>query len=110
MYGADTAFGPHFCEAGAVNLAILGIGAYDPYIAAHATPEQAWAMAADMQAEYVLPMHHSTFRLSHEPMDEPLTRLLRAAGNQVDRVVCRRIGEVWTAPVAAAPISLPKAV
>ena len=30
--------------------------------------------------DYLLPIHHSTFRLSREPMDEPIRRLLAAAG------------------------------
>jgi L-ascorbate metabolism protein UlaG (beta-lactamase superfamily) len=41
LYGGDTAYHEGFREVGAagdVDLAILGIGAYDPYVAAHATP------------------------------------------------------------------------
>ncbi len=67
FYGGDTAYTDRFREVGNVDLAILGIGGYDPYVAAHATPEQAWAMAQQVKADYVLPMHHSTFRLSYEP-------------------------------------------
>ena len=33
-------------------------------------------------ADYLLPIHHSTFRLSREPMDEPIRRLLAAAGRE----------------------------
>jgi L-ascorbate metabolism protein UlaG (beta-lactamase superfamily) len=50
------------------------------------------------RAEHVLPMHHSTFRLSHEPDREPLERLLTAAGNHVDRVMIREIGGMWVCP------------
>ena len=45
LYGGDTAYHEGFRSIGKVDLAILGIGAYDPYIQAHATPEQAWQMA-----------------------------------------------------------------
>jgi hypothetical protein len=45
---------------------------------------------------YLLPMHHSTFELSDEPVDEPLRRLLAIAGDQAGRVVGRGLGEVWT--------------
>jgi L-ascorbate metabolism protein UlaG (beta-lactamase superfamily) len=93
LYGGDTAYHEHFREVGKVDLAIFGIGAYDPYIAAHANPEQAWEMADHVRADYVLPMHHSTFRLSHEPMHEPIERLMTAAGARgADRVVVREIG------------------
>jgi L-ascorbate metabolism protein UlaG (beta-lactamase superfamily) len=95
LYGGDTAYGEHFKGAGKVDLAILGIGAYDPYVAAHATPEQALAMADHVRAERVLGMHHSTFRLSHEPVAEPLERLLTAAGRDGDRIVARHIGQTY---------------
>jgi L-ascorbate metabolism protein UlaG (beta-lactamase superfamily) len=75
---------------------MLGIGAYDPYIAAHATPEQAVAMADQMRADRILPMHHSTFRLSHEPMTEPLERIRVAVGNDADRLVATDAGDIWS--------------
>lgn len=98
LYGADTAYHEEWKPLAPVDLAILGIGAYDPYIAAHTSPEQAWAMAQHVEARHVLPMHHATFRLSHEPMDEPLARLLRAAGEDADRIVVRQVGETFSVP------------
>ncbi len=95
LYGGDTAYHEHFKSIGKVDLAILGIGAYDPYIAAHATPEQAMAMADHVHADFVLPMHHSTFKLSHEPMHEPIERMLAAAGKSVDRIIGREVGCQW---------------
>lgn len=94
LFGGDTAYHEAFRDLRPVNLAILGIGAYDPYIQAHATPEQALAMADHAHAERVLPMHHSTFRLSYEPMNEPIERILDAAGDPA-RIVIQRIGEQW---------------
>ena len=93
LYGGDTAYHDGFTAVGPVDLAILGIGAYDPYIAAHATPEQALAMADQCQAKHILPIHHSTFRLSYEPSTDPIRRLLAAAGP--DRVVVREVGQQW---------------
>jgi L-ascorbate metabolism protein UlaG (beta-lactamase superfamily) len=101
LYGGDSAYHEGFKtigEGGKVDLAAIGIGAYNPYIKAHANPEQAWAMGQMARAEHVLPMHHSTFRLSHEPDREPLDRLLTAAGNDVDRVAIREIGGTWVCP------------
>src|SRR5207302_7619281 len=95
LYGGDTAYHEGFKALPKVDLAIFGIGAYDPYIAAHATPEQAWKMADHVRADFLLPMHHSTFRLSHEPMDEPIQRMLAAAGRDEERVVVRQIGAQW---------------
>ena len=97
LYGGDTAYHEGFRDVGKVDLAIFGIGAYDPYIAAHATPEQAWAMADHVSADHLLPMHHSTFKLSYEPMHEPIERLMDAAGRLVDRVVAHEVGMTWSA-------------
>ncbi|MBC7785440.1 MAG: MBL fold metallo-hydrolase [Burkholderiales bacterium] len=93
LYGADTAYHEQWRGTAKVDLAILGIGAYDPYVAAHATPEQALAMADHVGADSILPIHHSTFTLSREPRYEPIKRLLDAVGGDNKRVVIRRIGE-----------------
>lgn len=95
LFGGDTAETTGFAGVGPVDLMCIGIGAYDPYIAAHADPEQAWEMTRRAEATHVLPMHHSTFRLSHEAMDEPLRRFLAAAGDEAWRVVAREVGDVW---------------
>jgi L-ascorbate metabolism protein UlaG (beta-lactamase superfamily) len=79
-----------------IDLAILPIGAYDPWIANHASPEQAWLMFKRLGAEYVLPVHHSTFRLSREPVQEPIQRFLAAAGAERWRVVGTEIGASWS--------------
>jgi L-ascorbate metabolism protein UlaG (beta-lactamase superfamily) len=99
LYGGDTAYQDYFKEirgGGGVDLAVLGIGGYDPYLASHATPEQAWEMAGHLGADHLLPMHHSTFRLSHEPTAEPLERLLTAAGRETDRITMTQVGGLWT--------------
>jgi L-ascorbate metabolism protein UlaG (beta-lactamase superfamily) len=98
LYGGDTAYFDGFKEVAPVDLAILGIGAYDPYIAAHATPEQAAEMARQAGAKWLLPIHHSTFRLSHEPTREPIERLVKAF--DAERVVARDVGQVWVEPQA----------
>lgn len=96
VFGADTAYQTYWKLLAPVDLAMVGIGAYDPYVAAHATPEQAWEMARyHLQARYVIPIHHSTFRLSQEPVDEPMRRLLQEAGEESSRVVIRRIGDMF---------------
>jgi L-ascorbate metabolism protein UlaG (beta-lactamase superfamily) len=95
LFGGDTAYQERFKESAPVHLAILGIGAYDPYIHAHASPEQAWQMADHVRADFVMPIHHSTFRLSHEPINEPMERILTAAGKDAERVVTREVGQTW---------------
>jgi L-ascorbate metabolism protein UlaG (beta-lactamase superfamily) len=56
-----------------VDLAIMPIGAYDPWIRAHCNPEQALAMADDAGAEFVLGVHHQTLKLSSEDIGSRLS-------------------------------------
>jgi L-ascorbate metabolism protein UlaG (beta-lactamase superfamily) len=101
LFAGDTAYTEAFARLGQsarVDLAILPIGAYDPWIANHASPEEAWRMFRALGAEWLLPVHHSTFRLSREPFDEPVRRLLAAAGEERWRVLPTGIGATWTMP------------
>jgi L-ascorbate metabolism protein UlaG (beta-lactamase superfamily) len=75
----------------------LPIGAYNPWIRYHCTPEQAWVMGNHAGAERFIPVHHQTFQLSREPLEEPIERFQDAAGNAQDRVAVRRIGEEFRA-------------
>jgi L-ascorbate metabolism protein UlaG (beta-lactamase superfamily) len=99
VFGGDTAFTDSFQSLRAqkpVDLAILPVGAYDPWIRVHCNPEQAWRMGVDCGAEHFLPVHHQTFRLSREPDLEPVERFLAAAGPDSDRVIATRVGHEWS--------------
>ena len=99
VFAGDTAYTDLFAglrSRGPIDLAILPIGAYDPWISNHASPEQAWEMFRDLGAEYLLPIHHSTFRLSREPLEEPIQRLLAASGDDRWRVALTEVGQTWT--------------
>jgi L-ascorbate metabolism protein UlaG (beta-lactamase superfamily) len=84
------------------EVAAFSISAYDPWIWNHANPEQVWRMFVQTGAQYLVPIHWGTFRLSKEPMDEPMRRLIAAAGNEADRIVLRQIGVAWSLPEASA--------
>jgi L-ascorbate metabolism protein UlaG (beta-lactamase superfamily) len=83
------------------TVAAFSIAAYDPWIMNHANPEQVWQMFSATHARYMVPLHWGTFRLSKEPIDEPMRRLIKAAGDQSNRVILRRIGATWTMPESA---------
>ncbi len=95
VFAGDTAETSAFDDLPGADLAVFGIGAYDPWEHAHATPEQVWAMARRLGAAHLMGVHHSTFDLSEEPPDEPLRRLVKAAGELHDRIVGRAPGEAW---------------
>lgn len=95
LYAGDTAHSRSFDAIGPLDLTIFGIGAYDPWIHAHASPEQVWDMHTAAKGKYLLPMHHSTFKLSDEPLNEPLARLIAAAGREQSKIVGRLMGRAW---------------
>jgi L-ascorbate metabolism protein UlaG (beta-lactamase superfamily) len=78
---------------GPIDVMAVPIGAYDPWIMSHCTPEQAVAMANEARARYVVPIHHQTFRLSREPIDEPIRRFRSAL--EPDRVALTEVGETF---------------
>lgn len=94
LFAGDTAQTEAFAGVGPVDLAIFGIGAYEPWVHAHATPEQVWSMYSGMPGRALLPVHHSTFKMSEEPHGEPMQRLLAAAGAQHGEVIRAEPGEV----------------
>jgi L-ascorbate metabolism protein UlaG (beta-lactamase superfamily) len=94
LFAADTADTRRFDKLGPFDMGIFGIGAYDPWHHAHATPEQVWRMATESGCRFVLPVHYLTFKLSDEPMEEPLTRLLDVAGPERHRVLAVEPGVV----------------
>jgi L-ascorbate metabolism protein UlaG (beta-lactamase superfamily) len=100
LFGGDTALTDTFRplkSSRPFDLAIMPVGAYNPWIHAHCTPEQAWLMAQQAGAESFLPVHHQTFMLSREPYFEPIERVYGAAGNHSDRVAVSRIGQEFQA-------------
>ena len=96
LFGGDTAATDTFRalkSSKPFDLALLPIGAYDPWIANHCNPEQAWSMGTDAGSNAWLPVHHKTFPLGREPLHEPIERFLTAAGADSDRVLTRDIGD-----------------
>lgn len=98
LFAGDSAYTNSFSEAhdriGPIDIACFGIGAYDPWEHMHATPEQVWRMFMALGARFLLPIHHSTFELSDEPLDEPVRRLLSIAGDDAPRVMNAALGEI----------------
>ncbi len=95
LFGGDTAYTDSFRQLRSskpLDLAIMPIGAYDPWIRVHCNPEQALQMAEDAGAEHIFPVHHQTFQLSREPRLEPIQRLFQAVGSSPERVCLSEIG------------------
>src|ERR1700678_4419333 len=83
-HAGDTAYFAGFREIGrrlSPELALLPIGAYNPeqFRTVHTSPADATRAFLDLKARWMVPMHYGTFRLSHEPIEEPLQLLEREA-------------------------------
>jgi L-ascorbate metabolism protein UlaG (beta-lactamase superfamily) len=96
LVGGDTAHTPLFRDHrryGPFEAAVMPIGAYDPWIWNHCTPEQAVAMADAAGARLLVPVHHQTFRLSREAAREPIERAEAALAREQGRLALREVGE-----------------
>jgi L-ascorbate metabolism protein UlaG (beta-lactamase superfamily) len=76
FHAGDTAYFDGFKEIGArcqPEIALLPIGAYLPeaFRTVHMGPDEAVKAFHDLGAQWLVPMHYGTFRLSFEAMDEP---------------------------------------
>jgi L-ascorbate metabolism protein UlaG (beta-lactamase superfamily) len=93
-HSGDTAYFDGFAEIGErlkPDVALLPIGAYYPasFRNVHTSPEDAVQAFGDLGADWMVPMHYGSFRLGHEPIDEPLTRLIQDARRQgIEKQVC----------------------
>ena len=100
VFGGDTAYHEHFRKVAErtidIELAMMPIGAYDPWITNHCNPEQALAMSDHMHARRILPIHWNTFIQSEEPTAEPMTRMKEALAAQPDRLALDAIGQTWS--------------
>jgi L-ascorbate metabolism protein UlaG (beta-lactamase superfamily) len=99
LIGGDTADTPLFRDhrrLGPFDAAVMPIGAYDPWIRHHCTPEQAIHMADAAGARLFVPIHHQSFRLSREPLMEPIERAETMLAPEKGRLALRAIGETAT--------------
>ena len=104
-FAGDTAYTDGFAKLRRrerpLDLMIMPIGAYNPWIRAHCTPEQAAAMSVQSGAEHFVPIHHQTFKLRSEPMDEPAARIRAAFAREPHRLLAVNVGETFRVPLTA---------
>jgi L-ascorbate metabolism protein UlaG (beta-lactamase superfamily) len=75
-HAGDSAYFEGFAEIGQrfrPEIALLPIGAYfpDSFRNVHMGPDEAVKAFRDLRADWLVPMHYGTFKLSFEEMDEP---------------------------------------
>ena len=102
IFAGDTAMTENFTALrrhGPIDVAIMSISAYNPWIQSHSTPEQAVQMANAAGARFIVPVHHQTFRLSFEPFREPIERFEGALSKTPERIALREIGQTFVLPL-----------
>lgn len=96
VFGGDTALTGAFRSLASrrADLAIMPIGSYGRPGSSHCTPEQAVLMANEAKTSYFMPVHHKTFPIGLEPLEEPLERLMSCI--EKERVVGEKIGSTFS--------------
>jgi len=79
-----------------VDVALMPIGAYNPWRRAHCNPDEALQMAEDMEAKYIIPMHCKTFQHGQEPFNEPIEWLKKSVPNYSVKIGIEEIGQTFT--------------
>jgi L-ascorbate metabolism protein UlaG (beta-lactamase superfamily) len=84
-FGGDSGYSTHFSDIrtrlGAPDIALLGIGAYEPQWfmqPMHMNPAEAVRAHKDLGSKQSIGMHFGTFQLSSEAIDQPVADLKRA--------------------------------
>lgn len=84
FHAGDSAYFDGFKQIGeraSPEIALLPIGAYfpDSFRNVHMGPDEAIQVFRDIKAQYMVPMHYGSFKLSFESMDEPPRWLMELA-------------------------------
>lgn len=103
FFAGDTGYGPHFREIaqrlGRPRLALLPIGAYEPYWfmgPVHMNPDDAVRAHLDLAPRQSLAIHFNTFQLTDEAIDQPVLDLeaaLRRHGVEPEDFLVLKEGE-----------------
>jgi L-ascorbate metabolism protein UlaG (beta-lactamase superfamily) len=100
LFGGDMAFSDKLLPLKNENIdvAIMPIGAYNPWHHVHANPEEALQMADQIGAKYFCPIHTKTFTQSVEPFNEPIDWMKRSAPNYKLHIGWEEIGQTFVLP------------
>lgn len=102
-HAGDSAMGEHFKAIGerfTIDEAFLPIGAYLPEEIMkhnHTNPPEAIQAGIDLGAKIIIPIHYGTFKLSDEPMNEPLEWFERLTQHNTSSFEAKplQIGEIY---------------
>ncbi|MFA5803613.1 MAG: MBL fold metallo-hydrolase [Melioribacteraceae bacterium] len=97
LFGGDTALTDKLQQLKSENIdvAIMPIGAYNPWKRNHCDPEEALQMVSEINAKYFIPIHTKTFQQGVEPFNEPIDWMKRTALNYNLQIGLEEIGQTF---------------
>lgn len=98
LFGGDTRMTEKFSvlKDKKTDIAIMPVGAYNPWRRSHCNPAEALKMADNINADYFIPIHCKTFRQSNEPFNEPIEWLNKEVVNYNIKLGLNEIGQTFT--------------
>ncbi len=78
-----------------IDIALMPVGAYNPWRRYHCDPEEALQMANNINAKYFVPIHCKTFRQGKEPFNEPIDWVKNSIPNYNLKLGLEEIGETF---------------
>ncbi|PKL82817.1 MAG: Zn-dependent hydrolase [Ignavibacteriae bacterium HGW-Ignavibacteriae-3] len=97
LFGGDTSMTDKLktLKSENIDVAIMPVGAYNPWIHNHCNPEQALQMADEINAKYFIPIHTKTFTQSKEPFNEAIDWMKKSAPNYNLKIGLDEIGQTF---------------
>ncbi len=97
LFGGDTAMTDKFksLKSEQIDVAIMPIGAYNPWVRNHCNPEEALKMASEIGAKHFIPIHTKTFKQSNEPFNEAIEWMKKSSANYNIKIGLEEIGETF---------------
>ncbi len=97
LFGGDTAMTDklQIAKNENIDVAIMPIGAYNPWRRNHCNPEEALQMANGLNAKVFIPIHTKTFKQSNEPFNEAINWMKKSASNYNMQIGIDEIGQTF---------------
>ena len=101
LFGGDTAMTDKLraVQTENIDIAIMPIGAYNPWKTNHCNPEEAMIMADEIKAKHFVPIHCKTFQQGREPVDEPLRWVRESSEKYAINLALDDIGKSFNLPL-----------
>lgn len=97
LFGGDTALTEklRIAKDEEIDVAIMPVGAYNPWRRNHCNPEEALQMASELNSKHFIPIHTKTFKQSAEPFNEAIDWMKKSAPDFKINIGLEEIGQTF---------------